>query len=569
MKHFVIAAASFVFIASADVVYAQNGQALYSGSFKCADTIYRTDWKVAKGLEGGIVARVFYQAKGEERVSSLEVHEYIQDGKSALVDKNGATRLTVVPAEDGLSARWIDSGIGYNCKVDFKLQKVREPKAHYDAIFSLLEVDKPSTEQVNQAVKLIEAAPIIFTLPELDQQSYAQRLQTLQQEFWQRYSKQAAEKIATAPLVTPENRQEFTLLLRSALTRSLVNNIGRRWYETVYTALQHNVDRHAVADIENVSGLFSVGDGFCERLSEISSSSYDDNLNMIELAAGLPIDYWKRSNAEDVLKLLRSCEKTRFADQLAQSWPDIEQRQQQVQPLIAEYKRLLALPVTAETFLATENLKPTEEIKTSSAASSELHKRFLGKILDPRREELVEAALADLVKNTNLDALSDEKVQGSIKKLCGSLQREYGLEQAKRTTIEQACKAADDVIAVVHCDAVSAASEISSDLLKSTIEVYEDDDVSLKDMLCKLDDMSTKISLETSGFLFWKKQHLYLTSKQHDDEPLKFTLEPSKKTATWVLATEDEFTQDWLQKQNLDLVKLTACLRNASSCSSR
>lgn len=567
MKRFVIAAASLVLLSSASPSYAQSGQALYTGSFTCSDASFRTDWKVSKGLEGGIAATVFYQRKGEQRVNWIDVYENKEQVGSRLVDKNGVPRLSVSPSEDGLSVRWINSGIGYNCDEGFKVQKTEHPKLRYDALFALLEVESPSPEQVSQVSELLDTAPIIYTLPELDQQTYAQRLHELRASYWARYSEQVSAKISLAALTTAEDRQAFSKSVKSALSRSLIAELGDSWYKRVYAVMQENADRHAIDDIAAVRDLFSAGQGFCERLNEISSSPYDDNLNMVELSAGLPIDYWTRINAEDALKLLRACDKNRFADKLAQSWPEIEQRQSQLQPLIDEHKRLLTLPVTSDAFLENPDLKANDDVKdnTSSAA---LYDRFLGNILDPRRNELAQAAFIDLKENTSAEALADEKTRVKVKAMCSAMERLYKLPQEKLSAIAEICNKADDIVEVLRCDAVAADTGASADLLNSTIDVYNNSDTSLKDIVCKMDHHGQKITLETSGFLMWKKQHLNLrnTRRDKDEEPLKFILRPSEKTANWVLTTEDAETKTILQDEQVEVEKLTACWSQSPSC---
>lgn len=79
----------------------------------------------------------------------------------------------------------------------------------------------------------------------------------------------------------------------------------------------------------------------CER---IATFGYLD-IERLEWAVGLPVEYWDRPFTEDLLRKAQSCKDGRTVVRLlSQSYPDIEKRRKAALWLREERERFLALP---------------------------------------------------------------------------------------------------------------------------------------------------------------------------------------------------------------------------------
>jgi hypothetical protein len=634
MRSLVLAALTFAVLGNVAPVSAQGEEAFYTGTFTCDGATYQTDWRVAKGLEGGIAATVYYQQQGDNRVRWIDLNEKSGGSGNTLNDANGDPRLGVSSEGHTVSARWLKGAPDHRRCEQFTVEKTETPRARFDKLFSLMEEAKPTAEQAAKIAEMREALPVVYILPELDQNAYQQRLGELQQSFWSRYAEQAVTGLADASLGSPEGRKQFASLLTDALSGPLSQHLGDRDLQTVYKTAQQTTDHYmasAPSAESSARDLYAGGTLLCERLNGISKYLPGYDFRKVELAAGLSTSYWSRETAEETLQALRACGRDNYASELAKKWPQIQQEQQISKAFLAEQVRLLSMPLSIETLVETNNLTPNKEVVQAVSNTSIIYDRYFGQVLDKRRQELMQAGLASIGSSAGSFSLENGQAGKDVGAACEKLSGLRGVSYETRDAIRQTCRSAEEVIskkaaaqavekvdaafekaepgtdaaklaaelcrtlpdtlpynsrsdvyqlceqkgrvleekeAALKCEQAITSSGADDDMLDSTIEVFKGDDLPIRDLVCKLDKTGLKTAFDTSGFLMWKKQTMTLFNERNSNgvKAISFVLKPSDKSATWVLAVENEETKAELEREKANVEMLTACWSGSSSC---
>lgn len=431
---------------------AEDNEVHYAGAFVCNEREYATNWTVSQSLGGsGITARIFYQRDGYNNVEWIDVSEQLASGGNTLNDANGNPRMKVAGNADTISATWLKGAPSSTCST-FSVTRAEDPKTRFDKIFALLETPAPDDKVAAEVASLTRSAPIVYALPELDQQAYMTRYNELKKQFWDNYRTTLNTSVATAALDTPEQRRVYVERINGMLTGNLRFALDQRGdFRTLLKTVQQASDRYAVTGNSPAIDLYAGGKQTCQRLGAIIKIDPYFDFDKLILATGVPSDYWTRAMAEDLLAGMRSCVSSDipkdYAEQLTRKWPEIQKQQQQTQQLLQEQARLLALPVSLATLVETKNLKPSETATKGMSSHSELYKRFFGTSLEARREQLLNASLTSLTEEAANYSLDKPDIAKSLSDLCESLRYDSSLSDGRRESIKQSCDAATETIA--------------------------------------------------------------------------------------------------------------------------
>lgn len=618
----ILAAPIILIIGIGSAAAQERKVAFYSGAFSCAQSTFKTDWLVTKDLDGRAVTKIYYQETGSSRAEWIDMTEQTGENGSTLHDANGNPRLAVTPMSDGLSARWIKGAPRQACSA-FTVTKSESARTHYDALFQVLEQEKPTAEDATKAAELTRSAPIIFILPELDQRGYSQRAQDLQAKFWGRYIRQLATDLGSAGISTENGRRQFSSLITNALAGPAASRLSDDNFVLVHDAFTARIDDAMITGDLPPDQLFAGGALFCERLKEFTKHSPWHDFRKVEAAAGLPSNYWSRAVAEEILQGLRSCGQN-YVSTLIDTWPRIEDEQRVTKAFVAERKRFLTQPLTLATFVDTNNLSPAQELSAQISTGSKLYQRYFGRSLDARRGEVLQAALSEIQAVPSRDP-NDVTAGKTIQTGCAAMDSVGNLGPAIRGELGRVCREATnqieeraskaakdqlvaafegaqpeseqakaalslcekrpfpyaDISAVLQicrektatyerkeqawrCEKAVAASGATAALLDTTVEVHSSGPVKIRDLICARP--KEKITFETSGVLTWKKT---IVNLYNGGTILKLFLAPTEgSNADWKVQVEDEQTKAELSKNGFDAERVTACILMRPSCRS-
>ena len=436
----------------------------YAGAFVCGDSKYATEWTVTQALgSDGIAARVFFQRDGARDVQWIDVSEQITGDGNVLRDANGNPRIKVIADGNTIKGTWMRGSPSSPCS-PFSVTRAETPKVRFNKLFSLMETANPDDKVAAEVADQTRFPPIVFTLPELDQQAYTRRYEELKEQFWQNYRDTLNTNVTKAPLDTAEQRQDYAARVKNTLSGSLRFALTSGTFESFQKTIQLAADRYAAAGNSPSTDMYVGGKQVCERLDAILKNDPYFNFAKLDLAAGLPSDYWTRDLAEDLLSGLRGCASSYvpgdYAKQLTSKWPDIQKKQQEVQALRQEQARLIALPLTLQTLVDTKNLRPNEAAIKGSSEYSDVYKRFFGAALDARREELLNVSLASFAEQAESYSIDKPDVAKSITDVCEILRNDRSLTDERQASVKQACQMATE--AIVKKQVADAGAKISA-----------------------------------------------------------------------------------------------------------
>lgn len=421
----------------------------YSGSFECSGgREYTTDWVISNGLGGDVTATVYYQAVGSDSVNWLDLSERKSDGGNQLVDDNGNVRLAVMPGTDSIRALWKAGAPSSTCS-PFEVSASESPIKRFDEIFALMETPEPSADIAAQVADKTRHPPIVYTLPELDRQTYFQRYSELVGTFWTKYRETVASELSSLPLETDEDKKAFADRV-SVTLGDLPNFLRQRdGFKFMLSLMQQASDRYAASGGIPADALYSGKANLCTRMQTILKDDPYYEFSKLELATGVASDYWTRTLAEDLLEAIRSCADVPddYAQQLARKWPEIQERQAMIRTLREEQSRLLTLPLTLDTLAATNALQPEEKIARSLPWNSNDYQRFFGKPLEARREQLIAASLTEIGAQAAGFTLEKAEVAKTVSDACSALQRLSRLADEVSNRIREGCQSAEEQIA--------------------------------------------------------------------------------------------------------------------------
>ena len=366
----------------------------YNGSHVCNGALTLDDWEFRQEESS---FDVFFRKTTASSFQKLELVVQDTDGGLLLVDRRGRPWIAVRFGQNGdsLQGRWL-TGQGKpqsDCE-PFTLSRSESAKARMDRLFGLLGEAHPTVETARTVAEEQQKLPPIDLLPDLDQQAYRQRYAEAAPSFWRRFHDAERKRLAELPVAPPDARDRAVGEMRAvtSLTLAPEGSLDRNG-----AARQAALDfLRIVADRLAASGrpLEALpGDTLCERMATFGSI----DVERLELAVGLPVEYWDRTFTEDLLQKAQSCKDGRTIGRLlSQSYPDIEKRRKAALWLREEQERLLALPLTLTSFRDTNGLQLSRDELRRNDVSRMAHDRFLGAPLETRRTEMEQAAAREL-----------------------------------------------------------------------------------------------------------------------------------------------------------------------------
>lgn len=427
---------------------AESEDVYYAGSFVCSGQEYATDWNISKGLSGEVATTVYYQQVDSNQVEWLELTERKGPNGHQLYDANGNPRIGLIADGQTIRAIWMAGAPRSDCS-PFAVSRSQSAKDRFDELFALMETPEPSDDVAAKVADMTRLPPVIYALPELDRQNYLQRYNELEEAFWTRYRETLVRDITQRPLATEQDRQAFAERFSTALSDTLRFTLRRDGFEAMFTMMQQAADRYAASGGTPAEGLYPGNELVCRRFQSILKAEPYFKFTKLELAVGIPSDYWTRSLAENLLSDLRTCEEVPedYARVLTGKWPEIQEKQKLVLSLLQEQARLLALPVTMDTLVETKNLQPDETLVQSISRRSSDYQRFFGAPLDARRGELLNVSLASITDRSASYSLDKPEVARSVSEACEILDDLSDMAGDKRDMVRQTCEAANEKIA--------------------------------------------------------------------------------------------------------------------------
>ncbi len=622
-------AASAALLVTAPAIAQDNGTRHYVGDFTCRYGAYATEWVISPSA-GHVAATVYYQEHGSRTTRWIELVEQRGREGPGLYDANGNLYLQLNGNSERMQATWANHASPSTDCAPFIMQRATSGQERFDAIFALMDTPAPDDAVAVQVGELTRSAPFVQALPELDQQSYARKYQTLEKSFWENYRSQLISDLASLPLSTDAERQSFAHKVSGALSGGLAYDVGYDAHDFAYAVLRQAADRLAVSGAPVAETLFAGAAETCSAFQSILARNNGYSFKKVEVAARVPTDYWTREMADSVLAMMRSCEgiSQDYARELTGKWPDFQQRQEEVAALVAEQARLMALPVSLDTLVSTDNLRPDDAV-LQSRNRHDYRDRFFGTALEPRRAELFEASLAAITTAAAQELQADINVQPAVVQYCEQLGSVSNLSYEQRSLARQTCDTAmrevvqrqaqasivqvrqafaaaapeseaaeaaralcDDLRSnlsyelyssiqpvcaeeigklsslekSLQCDRALTASGGPKELLDSTLAVAGGGSVSMRDFVCQSSGMNAPITFASSGFMLWQQQLMHVHTGNKDEPPLVFILTPPAEGPHWALSVEDDATKVMLEQSGLDIQYITACIMQRPTC---
>ncbi len=340
---------------------------------------------------------VFFRRADGLSFQSLELTAQSTGDGLVLFDERGRPWLALRTQPDGerLHGRWLTyQGKPQSECEPFTVERTKSVKERMDDLFALLGAADPTVGTARAAAAEQQRLPPIALLPELDQQAYRQRYAEAAPAFWKRFYEAERKRLVEHPVETSEDRMRLVAQMRDGIGAEVTSQGS---FDQDSAARQSALDRlRLVADrlADRNSPLQARPmDGLCER---ISGFNYIDT-DRLELAVGLPVEYWDRGFTEDLLGRVQACKEARIVVHLlTQSYPEIEKRARSASWLREQRKRLLALPLTLAAFRDTNGLHLNQEDLRRNDISRSVYERFVGSSLDPRRAEMERAAVREV-----------------------------------------------------------------------------------------------------------------------------------------------------------------------------
>lgn len=284
---------------------AESDDVYYAGSFVCSGQEYATDWNISKGLSGEVATTAYYQQVDSNQVEWLDLTERKGPNGHQLYDANGNPRIGLIADDQTIQAVWMAGAPMSDCS-PFAVSRSQNPKDRFDELFALMGTPEPGDDIAAKVADMTRLPPIIYALPELDRQSYLQRYNELEEAFWTHYRETLVRDITQRPLATEQDRKAFSERFSTALSNTLRFTLRRDGFEAMFTMMQQAADRYAASGGTPAEGLYPGNELVCRRFQAILKAEPYFKFTKLELAVGIPSDYWTRSLAENLLSGLRT-----------------------------------------------------------------------------------------------------------------------------------------------------------------------------------------------------------------------------------------------------------------------
>ena len=287
-------------------VFADSIENYFSAhGYQCGQVSYIAEWSVIGDLDGNVTIQHFLRSSDQPRTTFEGfTWPFSPADLSSSVTASNADDQALYEFSDMLSdapkITVLDSRGDPRDDCSFTLETAPHPSERFDATISVLSIPEPNANDARTANDLISHLPPSAMLPPLSQAAKEEEVKVGINPFWGRYE-------ATV-LARAENLEDAILLDELALfwaeqefeQRSLYHgNLLLQAQDIRANSLrQQDEDATQIAALENGT--------LCARIDGFTIDWDWDKY--LELATGLPLEFWTDTLAEDFLSISRSCE---------------------------------------------------------------------------------------------------------------------------------------------------------------------------------------------------------------------------------------------------------------------
>lgn len=473
----------------------------------------------------------------------------------------------------------------------FTVGKTSSAKDRWKHALDLLKAKVPTVKQASEIAYLRRTLPPVSMLPDLDQKSFEETYNARFAPFWTAYYKAEGDRLKTWPIATKDDRMALVEEMRKATIfdlspdGTLIDNREARQHATDFLALV--AERLSSTD-SPVAPLEFTGMERCQRFTSIE----EPDSASVGLLVGVPMDYWDRALAETVIGQSRQCVGAEgLTQRVVETYPEIESfRETQMARVDEAFKGMNSSfsKIKQAESACTASFKSAQAaglrnsqlfIKECETRASLLTKDHEQKLVDEQVAKIEKAPKSlDGLKDNNWFALdvsvedgwepSAETVEAFEVRTQDALKEALkvavdqidvtlssdDLEQIEASNVVDVCQ---DVIAAdedqfvpeplhepcnkglsslnarrdeAECKLAVKVSKLSDDFMLAAVS-EGDDTVAIKDIICGAARHGQKASIKTTGFWFWKKNVLSISSE--DGDATRFYLTQSEKPQVW------------------------------------
>ncbi|MHA3916415.1 hypothetical protein [Halovulum sp. GXIMD14793] len=403
--------------------------------YSCRDKTYLAEWSVFGDTADAVTLNVFVRRTNRSNFDGSTWKLQASDLETT-VDINGSNGrplyrisgiLTETPEVISLDRK---GEVVPEC--DQVLKQVASPTERYADLLDLLKTPAPQPRDGLSVYHKLEQLPPLKMLPTLEQRSTKTELKTLQRSFWDNYRAAAS---------TTETPELLAGIAEVWLTRK--DDSRRRWHSENVLLAQNAFAKSLMSKDESPATMrVTETNLFCARIDQIRNEW--DWTNYLELATGLPVEFWTSEIAKDYLSKVENCENNRtFVKTLSERWPEIEARGAGLKRLEEERDKLAAMEVTLDS-VAAANWLQTDRKLLNELREVGVHHNEVSEFLEPTLQELRQKAYialsAELSANGAATALNLPAQLSFCREQKEKLQRASGSGRELQNKVFEACE---------------------------------------------------------------------------------------------------------------------------------
>lgn len=312
--------------------------------YQCGRNSYIAEWSVIGDLDGDVTIQRFLRRVDRTR-STFEglTWQFSFADLSSSVTAINASGRALYEFTDMLSddPKVIELDRRGEPRDDclFTLEAALPPSKRFSATINALNITEPTANDGRTVNDLLAYLPPAATLPTLSQASTEGEVQNGINPFWDRYKSSVlarAEDVENTSLI--EDVFLFWIEQDTNQRSRFHGNLLLQAQGVRATSLRQQDEDVTQMAAPEVDALCTRIDGFNIRW---------DWDKYLELATGLPLEFWTETLAEDFLTMSRSCENAdTFKNVISRRWPDVQARIVAFEEVIAERDRIADLDIT-------------------------------------------------------------------------------------------------------------------------------------------------------------------------------------------------------------------------------
>lgn len=390
---------------------------------QCGRHTYIVEWNVSGDTDGDIIIERFLRRESRER-SSFEglTWQFPATDLSASVTASDANGRPLYMFTDMLSNSpsvvVLDRRGDPRTDCSFALEVALHPSERFEATITALNTPNPTAEDgrlVNDSLAHLPPAAMLSTL---SQTSTEREVQNAINPFWDRYEATVLARASNADdtEVLSETVGLWGEQNTNSQSRFHGNLLLRAQDIRARTMRQQGEDPSQLA-VDDMNALCARVDGFNIRWE------WDEYL---ELATGLPLEYWNEARAENFLNSSASCENAEtFQNVVSRRWPDVQARITAFSEVIAERDRIAGLDITLEVIVS-ENWLNLDRNRLNEWRRLGISQDDVLDVVSPALEAQRQAAIAQLPIALGNEARTQNIELGEISSWCDQRRREIG-----------------------------------------------------------------------------------------------------------------------------------------------